>query len=155
MSDEIPSTGRVAGIDYGTVRIGIAVSDAGQAIASPLDNYNRRNERLDDQYFTTLAREERIVGFVVGLPVHLSGDESQKSHEARQFGKHLKQLTGLPVTYFDERFTTAHAEQLLQESGLTKKKRKQRLDKLAAQIMLTAWLESSRRGESSQALDDG
>ena len=154
MSDEIPATGRLAGIDYGTVRIGIAISDAGQTIASPLDNYNRRNQQLDDRYFVEMVKQESVVGLVVGLPVHLSGDESQKSNEARQFGKRLGQLTGLPVAYFDERFTSAHAEQLLQASGLTKKKRKQRLDKLAAQILLTAYLESTRQGESSQALDD-
>ena len=123
-----PTSGRLAGIDYGTVRIGIAISDAGQTIASPLDNYNRRNERLDDQYFQELVKQERIAGFVVGLPVHSSGDESQKSLEARTFGKRLGRLTGIPVTWFDERYTTAHAEELLQHAGLTKKKRKQRLD---------------------------
>ncbi|MGI9516234.1 MAG: Holliday junction resolvase RuvX [Pirellulaceae bacterium] len=154
MSEEIPATGRLAGVDFGTVRIGIAISDADQTIASPLENYNRRNQRLDDQYFIDLAKLERIAGFVVGLPVHLSGDESQKSNEARQFGKRLRELTGLPVAFFDERFTSAHAEQLLQQSGLTKKKRKQRLDKLAAQILLAAYLESSRQGESAQGLDD-
>ena len=109
MSDALPTMGRLAGIDYGTVRIGIAISDADQTIASPLENYNRRNQRLDDLYFTELARQERIAGFVVGLPVHLSGDESQKSHEARQFGKRLQELTGVPVAFFDERFTSAHA----------------------------------------------
>ena len=144
MSDALPTTGRLAGIDYGTVRIGIAISDADQTIASPLENYNRRNQRLDDQYFTELARQERIAGFVVGLPVHLSGDESQKSHESRQFGKRLRELTGLPVAFFDERFTSAHAEQLLEQSGLTKKKRKQRRDMIAAQLMLAGYLESSQ-----------
>lgn len=149
-----PASGRIAGIDYGTVRIGVSISDLGQTISSPLENYNRRNARLDDQYFVELAKAERIVGFVVGLPVHSSGDESKKSKEARAFGKHLADVTGLPVTWFDERYTTAHAKQLLQDSGLPHKKRKQRLDKLAAQILLAAYLESERNSESIEAIDD-
>jgi putative Holliday junction resolvase len=78
------------------------------------------------------------------LPVHTTGEESQKSAEARRFGAWLAETTQLPVRYFDERFTTANAEALLLDAGLTKKKRKDRLDKLAAQLLLTAYLESTR-----------
>jgi putative Holliday junction resolvase len=152
--DRLPVRGRLAGIDFGTVRIGIAISNADQTLASPLETYRRRNPRLDDQYFLELARQERLAGFVVGLPVHSSGDESQKSLEARAFGKHLKQLTSLPVVWFDERYTTAHAEVLLQQAGFTSKQRKRRLDKLAAQILLSAFLESSRQGESAGTIED-
>lgn len=151
---EIPRTGRIAGIDYGTVRIGIAVTDPGQTIASPLETYHRRSQTLDDQYFLQLAREERLAGFVVGLPVHTSGNESGKSGEARAFGKNLETLTGLPVVWFDERYTSAIAEEMLQGAGLTSKKRKARLDKLAAQILLISWLESSRSGESAESIED-
>ncbi len=151
---EIPRTGRIAGIDYGTVRIGIAVTDPGQTIASPLETYHRRSQTLDDQYFLQLAREERLAGFVVGLPVHTSGNESGKSAEARAFGKNLETLTGLPVVWFDERYTSAIAEEMLQGAGLTSKKRKARLDKLAAQILLISWLESSRSGESAESIED-
>ncbi len=75
--------------------------------------------------------------------MHLSGDESAKSIEARSFGAHLAELTHLPVVFFDERYTSAIAEQLLTGAGLTSRKRKARMDKLAAQILLTAWLEST------------
>lgn len=151
---EFPSTGRLAGIDFGTVRIGVAISNADQTLSSPLENYNRRSQRVDDLYFAELARQERIVGFVVGLPVHMSGDESQKSKEARKFGKHLGELTGLPVTYFDERYSTAHAKQLLRETGMSPKKQKQRLDKMAAQVLLSAFLESSRESNGPKSLED-
>lgn len=144
-----PPRGRVAGIDYGTVRIGVAIGDLEVCMASPYENYNRRSEKLDAEYFQQLAREERLVRWVVGLPVHLSGDESQKSHEARQFGKWLSELTGLPVDFYDERYTSAQAEEMLQGANLTKKRRKARLDQLAAQIMLTAYLESGAKGESN------
>lgn len=149
---DFPRTGRLAGIDYGTVRIGVAVTDPDQRLASPLENYNRRDLAADAVWIKRLAVEERIAGFVVGLPVHTSGHESQKSIEARDFGRWVGQQTALPVCYFDERYTSAHAEALLLDAGLTSKRRKQRLDMLAAQIMLVAFLESSRSGEEPGAL---
>src|SRR5262245_25385076 len=140
---------RIAGIDYGTVRIGVALADTDVRIAGPYENYTRRSAALDSEYFKTLAREEQIGRFVVGLPVHLSGTESQKSTEARAFGKWLGETTGVLVEYFDERFTTAEADELLSARKLTKKQRQARRDQLAAQIMLTAYLESGGRGQES------
>ena len=133
--------GRIAGIDYGTVRIGIAISDVNQSIASPHETYTRRGEEADRKRFQKLSQEEQVTRFVVGLPVHLHGGESAKSVEARAFGRWLGEVTGVDVAYFDERFTTHEAQLFLAGSQLSKKKRKARLDKLAAQIMLTAYLE--------------
>jgi putative Holliday junction resolvase len=151
--------GRIAGIDYGTRRVGIAISDAGQTIASPLETYTRQGDVADRQRFCRLVAEERVSRFVVGVPVHLDGRESQKSREARRFGQWLAESTGVEVEYFDERFTTHEAELALAEANLTKKQRKARLDKLAAQIMLTAYLEARRDrpsppDESTRGLDD-
>ena len=87
--------------------------------------------------------------WVVGLPVHLDGRESAKSREARSFGQWLGQVTGVPVEFFDERFTTSEAEQLLLGAGLTGKRRKRRSDMVAAQIMLGAYLESRTKGLQS------
>ncbi|NUQ62266.1 MAG: Holliday junction resolvase RuvX [Pirellulales bacterium] len=141
-----PPLGRVAGIDYGTVRIGVAISDPGRTIASPYENYTRRGPDQDARRFRRLIEEEQIRLFVVGLPVHLDGRESEKSHEARTFGQWLAKATGVPVEFFDERFTSTEAEQFLLDAQLTKKRRKQRLDMLAAQIMLSAYLESTGKG---------
>jgi len=138
---------RIAGIDYGTVRIGIATADIEVGIAGAFENYTRRSKPLDAAYFATLAKEERIGRFVVGLPVHLHGGESQKSTEARAFGKWLAEVTGVEVQYFDERFTTSEADEVLGAAKLTKKQRQARRDQLAAQIMLTAYLESGARGQ--------
>jgi len=147
--------GRIAGIDYGTVRIGIAVTDQERRIASPFANYTRRGSSADADYFCRLAREERISQFVVGLPIHLDGRESQKSHEARSFGQWLGETTAVPVVYFDERFTTSEAESFLEAAQLTKKQRKARLDKLAAQIMLASYLESDQKTSPPlQGLDE-
>jgi len=139
-----PVSGRLAGIDYGTVRIGIAITDPEQRIASPMTNYTRRGEKADAEYFRKLVAEERIAGIVIGLPVHLDGRESEKSGEARKFGQWLGQATGLPIVFFDERFTSVEAEQALMGAEMTKKQRKARLDKLAAQILLTAYLEAGK-----------
>ena len=144
----LPETGRLIGIDFGTVRIGIAISDQQQSIASPLTTYQRRNEKLDSEFFVQLAAGENAVGFVIGLPVHMSGDESEKSQEAREFGNWLSIQTQLPVGWIDERYTTAFAREALSGSNLSGKKRKAMLDKIAAQAILTAFLESDRDGDA-------
>ena len=147
--------GRVVGIDYGTVRVGIALSDPQRMIASPYENYTRRGLVQDAKYFRRLAEEEHVALFVVGLPVHLDGRESEKSIEAREFGRWLHETTGVDVEFYDERFTTAEAEYALMEAEMTKKRRKKRLDMLAAQIMLTAYLESgSRETDEPGSIDD-
>ena len=142
----LPTQGRLAGIDYGHVRIGIAICDPGQRLASPLENYSRSSAERDANHFQRLVNSEKIVGFVVGLPVFSSGDESPKSREARRFGDWLAGATGCPVQFFDERYSTVAAEKLLTEAGLTSKKRKRRRDMLAASIILESFLESQSRG---------
>ncbi|MCD4728846.1 MAG: Holliday junction resolvase RuvX [Pirellulales bacterium] len=142
MSRQSPAAGRVAGVDFGTVRIGIAVSDADRKIASPLENYTRRGTEQDARWFRRLVDEHEVVLFVVGLPLHMDGRESEKSLEAQRFGDWLAETTGLPVEYFDERLTSHEAERLLIDAELTHKRRKKRLDMLAAQIILRGYLES-------------
>jgi putative Holliday junction resolvase len=154
MSASLPRHGRLAAIDYGTVRLGVAITDPDQRFPSPLENYTRRGAIADAKWLAQLAAAERIVGFVIGLPIHISGNESQKSLEARKFGQWVAELTTLPVVFFDERFTSAQAEELLLNAELTKKRRKERLDKLAAQILLAAYLESNRTNDAAAALDD-
>jgi len=140
------TTGKIAGIDYGTVRIGIAVSDADRVLASPYETYTRKTLDRDTEYFRRLVSEERITQFVLGLPLHLSGDLSEKAKEVIQFGRWLKEVTGLEVDYMDERYTSVEAERILRQAGLTDKKRKERRDKLAAQILLSAYLEAGCKG---------
>src|SRR5207302_5892579 len=88
-----------------------------------------------------LAAAEGVVGLVVGLPVHLDGREGVKAQEARAFGRWLADATGLPVTFYDERFTTVQAEAALWGAGLTHKRRKERRDRVAAQMLLQAYLD--------------
>lgn len=141
------SEGRIAGIDFGTVRLGIAITDVRKKIVSPYENYRRRGPEADARRLRQLAEDEAVAQFVVGLPVHMSGDDSEMSRQARAFGQWLQTSTGVPVELFDERYTTAEADELLQKSEFSKTQRKERRDMLAAQIMLTAYLESRCRDE--------
>jgi putative Holliday junction resolvase len=130
------------GIDFGTVRIGLAVCDPDRVIASPLEVREREGPDRDVAYFRSLVEREQVGGLVVGLPLHTTGREGAKAQEAREFGEWLKGVTGLPVIYADERFTTAFAESALWSAGLTHKKRKARRDAVAAQMMLQAFLDA-------------
>lgn len=140
-SQELPVFGVLLGIDYGTKRVGVAVSDRDQKFSSPLHNYQRQGVQADARFFRKLAEEYRPAGMVIGLPVHLSGDESEKSREARKFAVWLSECTGLPHCFQDERFSSFQAEQLMSAADLSKKQRKDRIDKLAAQILLQSFLE--------------
>lgn len=141
----IPVEGRLIGVDYGTVRIGLAVCDPGRLVASAFDTYTRKGETADGGFFRTLVANEKIVGFVVGLPISLNGTEGPKAKEARAFGDWLTTSTGLPVDYVDERFTTAAAEDTLREAKVRADKRTGKRDRLAAQIILQSYLDSRPR----------
>ena len=154
MSADVPQPGRVAGVDYGTVRIGIALSDPSRRWVSPHEVYTRGDEARDAEFFRQLVQQEDVTLLVVGLPVHLNGRESEKSGEARRFAHWLGEVTGAAVELFDERFTSAEADTLMAPRELTRRSRRQRRDAVAASVMLTAYLESGRRDDASRALDE-
>jgi putative Holliday junction resolvase len=137
-------SGRLLGIDTGVKRVGLAVSDPDRLIASPLATLERRDAENDAQFFRDLIAREQIVGLIVGLPMHTDGREGVKAAEARAYGAWLAEVTGLPVEYADERFTTVHAESALWDAGLTHRRRKERRDRVAAQIMLQAYLDDHK-----------
>ena len=136
-----PTFGCLLGFDYGTKRVGLAVSDPDHWISSPLENYTRISRDVDAAQYKSIIAEYRIVGLVVGLPLHMNGDEGEKALEARSYGAWLNSVTSLPVRFHDERLSSATAEQHLLAAGLTKKKRKQRMDMVAAQILLQSYLD--------------
>jgi putative Holliday junction resolvase len=129
-------------VDFGTVRVGLAVSDPDRKIAFPLEVHERRGTEAEAAFFRAVVEREEIGGLVVGLPVHTDGTEGEKAVQARTYGAWLAEVTGLPVTFHDERFTTVHAEAALWEAGLTHKRRRQRRDKVAAQMLLQAYLDA-------------
>lgn len=149
----LPPLGRLAGIDYGKVRIGVALCDRRRTLASPHATLRRGRPETDAVWFRRLAAEEQIVGFVVGLPVRADGSEGPQAAEVRRFGTWLAEVTGLPVVYVDERFTTIEAQQALAAAGVRAAKARRHLDMLAAQAVLAAYLESAGRAEPPPALD--
>lgn len=152
---DVPSVGRLAGIDFGTVRMGIATCDPTQNWVTPYTTYTRRSEKLDADYLLELAETEQLVGWVIGLPIHCDGNESQKSGEVRAFAGWLGGLSGLPVALFDERFSTAEARRLLRDTGLSPQKKKQQLDRLAAHLILSHFVEAKKTAQPQQrALED-
>jgi len=142
---DVPTQGRLLGLDYGTRRIGVAVCDDMQIIASPLENYARSTPEADSRFLRSLVDEYRIVGLVVGLPVHMSGDEGGKAAEARSFGDWVARITALPVAYWDERYTSSMADDHLRSVGVPHHRRKELRDKIAAQMILQSYLDSGNR----------
>jgi putative holliday junction resolvase len=150
---DFPEQGRLLGLDYGTRRIGLALSNPEQTIASPLENYTRRDKLQDERHLRKVVEDYRVVGVVVGLPVHMSGDEGQKAREARTFGEWAAATVRLPIRFYDERFTTSLDEDYLLGADLTRKQRQARRDMLAAQILLQSYLDSQRREEPPGSMD--
>jgi len=138
----VSTTGRLLGIDYGRARIGLAVSDPDRKIAFPLTTYQRQNAERDRDYLRSVIEEEAIAGIVVGLPLNADGSEGPSAAEARRFGAWVAEATGLPVVFSDERFTTVEAESALWSAGLTHRRRKERRDRVAAQILLQTYLDA-------------
>ena len=102
-----------------------------------------------------LAEEEGVVGWVIGLPIHCDGKESQKSKEVREFAEWLTLGTDLPHALYDERFTTAEARRILGMAEISSHKKKQRLDQVAAHLILSHFLDSRRSTDSGNiGIDD-
>jgi putative Holliday junction resolvase len=141
----VPRHGRLLGLDYGTRRVGFAVSDEEQRLAVPLETYSRRKPDEDARHLVAVVGDYRIVGLVIGLPLHMGGEEGQKAGEARRFGAWAERVSGLPIAFWDERLTTAQADEHLAAASLSPKKRKLLRDKIAAQIMLQSYLDSHGR----------
>jgi putative Holliday junction resolvase len=142
---------RLLGVDFGTVRVGLAVSDPDRKIASPLATYTRRGKDQDAAFFRRMVEDEAIGTIVVGLPIHNDGREGHKAREARAYGQWLRETTGRPVKFWDERFTTVEAEGFLLDAGLTSKRRKERRDRVAAQILLQGYLDAGCPEEEHHA----
>ena len=146
-----PAAGRVAAIDYGRKRIGVAICDAQRIIPSPLCMHQPTGDAsAEATFFRTLVAEETIGGFVVGLPVHADGSDSRMSVEVERFGAWLKESTGCPLVLHDERYSSQEAVGFVAGLGMSRRQKKARTDSLAAQIVLCSWLESQVSAGASQ-----
>lgn len=139
----LPKPGALLGVDFGTRRIGIAICNAEQTLAVPLETWINRTPELDGKHFCELVANYRIQGIVLGLPLmNRSGDEGKQAKLTRKFGAWLQTVSGIPLVYWDERYSTAEAEALLWSLGEKPgKSNKARLDGLAAQVILQSYLD--------------
>lgn len=134
---------RALGLDPGTKRIGVAVSDLSGTIASPLVVVQRsRSKEHDVREIADLAREEEADVIVVGLPLNMDGSQGPAAKAATGFARALATLVDVPVELHDERRTTVSADQSMMEAGLDAVQRRRRVDKVAAAIMLQSWLDA-------------
>jgi putative Holliday junction resolvase len=135
-------SGRILALDFGTKRIGAALSDPDRRMALLLEQYDRRTPSRDAAHYRELVREERVALIVVGLPLHTGGGESEVSTKAREFGRWLSEVTERPVVFFDERYSTVLADELLSQRKLTKAQRTARRDAIAALVLLQSYLDA-------------
>lgn len=131
-------------LDVGDVRIGVAVSDFLGITANPRETYVRKKNDVDADiaYFCEYAKREDADAFVLGLPKNMDGTEGPRAEVTRQFGDMLEKASGIPVYYQDERLTTVSAERMLIDADVRREKRKKVIDKVAATIILQAYLDS-------------
>jgi len=145
MSATLPLTGRLLAVDWGEVRIGLAMSDESQVLASPLDTLVRRaGKRLPMARVLELVAEYEPVGVVVGLPLTGEGDEGGSAEAAREMAATLARRTGLPLEMWDERMSTARALGAIREQGGSTRGRKGDVDALAAAVLLQHFLDARR-----------
>ncbi len=121
------------------------MSDVEQRYAAPVATIARSSAKGDAVALRRFVDENAAAGLVVGLPVHMSGDEGTKAKQAREFGTWAGRTTGLPVAYWDERHSSTLAEGRLLGAGISEKKRAAKLDALAAQILLQSYLDATDR----------
>ncbi len=132
------------GLDLGDKTIGMAVSDDGKRIATPLDTIRRTKFTKDAEALLKVIADYRIGGIVIGLPVNMDGTEGPRCQSARQFGANLSGKTDVPIGFWDERTSTQAVERHLIAQDVTRKRRAQVVDKMAAQFILQGALDYLR-----------
>ena len=141
----IPTSGRILGVDWGELRIGLALSDETQFLATPLETLRRRaGKRFPMPRLLELTALHNPIGLVIGLPLSPEGTEGESAEASREMGASLARRTGLPVEFWDERMSTARALGAIREQGGTTRGRKGDVDALAAAVLLQHFLDARR-----------
>jgi putative Holliday junction resolvase len=137
----LPRYGGLAGLDLGTKTIGVAVSDRMRSVASPLSTIRREKFTLDAAALLKITTEREIVGLVLGLPMNMDGTEGPRCQSTRAFARNLEKLTDLPITFWDERLSTVAAERAMLEADMSRKRRAEVIDHVAAGFILQGALD--------------
>lgn len=140
----LPSHRALAGLDLGTVTIGVSVSDLFLSVATPLETIKRKKFTVDAEKLLSLLTARNIGGIVLGLPRNMDGTEGARCQSTRAFARNLTRLTDLPITFWDERLSTVAAERALLEADTTRKRRAEVIDHVAAAYILQGALDRIR-----------
>ena len=138
-------THRKMGVDYGDKRIGIAFTDPLNIICSPYEVYLNIGEADALNHLDKLIKENNVDEVAMGLPLNMDGSEGERAALHRAFGEKLAQISNVKVHFIDERLTSAEAEEFLIQSGVRRDKRKEIIDKIAAQIILQSFMNSRKK----------
>ena len=148
-ADALPARGRLLGLDLGEKTIGLAISDRDRSLASPLETLRRGKFRQDAEALAAIIAEREVAGLVLGLPLNMDGSEGPRCQSTRQFARNLESEAGmaLPVAFWDERLSTAAVERLLiDEADMTRARRAEVVDKMAAAYILQGALNALAKG---------
>lgn len=133
---------RILGLDYGSKRIGVALSDPSETMAHPIETIQVKSDGSHFKVIKTITDEYQVSKIVVGLPYNMDGSLGNKGEEVIKWGKDLERVLGLPVIFFDERLSTSEAHELLMRINVKGRKRNAIVDKIAASIILKGYLDS-------------
>lgn len=132
---------RVMALDYGEVRIGIAMSDVTRFLASGYENYTRVDLETDCKHIADIVSANNVKVIVLGLPLNMDGSKGPRVEKTYEFAENLKKYTSATIDFLDERLTSVSAEKILISADVSRKKRKDVLDKLSATIILQDYLD--------------
>ncbi|MEI8138260.1 MAG: Holliday junction resolvase RuvX [bacterium] len=147
-------TGRILGVDYGTKRVGIAISDPMAMLATPLSVETVQSVEEAITAVCRIARDRGVVKIVVGIPINMNGSSGPMALEAGKFVELLRTASGLPVDITDERLSTSLVERMLLEADVSRERRKEVRDKLAAQVILQGYLDTKAEANYVHDPDD-
>jgi putative Holliday junction resolvase len=142
----VNSAGRILAIDFGSRRMGLAVSDALGITAQGLDTLERKNKRSDFARLERTIREYQVKEIVLGNPLRMSGEEGTQARKVAEFAEELRRRFGLPVQLWDERLTSSEANRLLREAEVSLHRRTQAVDRMAATLILQSFLQARSAG---------
>ncbi len=135
---------RVMALDYGDVRIGIALSDPTRFLATGYENYTRKDLVTDCKHIADIISSNNVKVVVLGLPLNMDGSKGVRVEKTYEFAEELKKYTSVDIDYLDERLTSVSAEKILISADVSRKKRKTVMDKLSATIILQDYLDTHK-----------
>ena len=141
----LPPIGALIGLDLGTKTIGLALSDPGRRIATPLFTIQRTKFTADAKHLSDTAAKHAAAGLVLGLPLNMDGSEGPRAQATRAFARNLTKLTALPILFWDERLSTAAVTRTLLDADASRKRRGEVVDKMAAAYILQGALDRMGR----------